>query len=292
MAGCAWPGPAESARGKLIAVEQLALYLELQLTSVLIAEHDLAYRPRRRPQRRRHRHPPTCRRATGSSSRQATTMLSPESAPVDVPSDGAFHNLALVASAAKTSPLRVVVPRESPDVFRLARLEQRRRAPAAAGAGGCVRRGRLPAHQRHRVHPAGQLCRYRPRCRSGGQGGAQTPATARSQQASSRARCCCITRSISRSPITAAVAIDIEVRERVPVLRDDEDDIKLELGKVSPAWEPYEPKPAEQTERLRGGLSLAAAARRRRDEGAVCCVHDSHRGQARADRRQPEGALR
>jgi hypothetical protein len=58
------------------------------------------------------------------------------------------------------------------------------------------------------------------------------------------------------------------VRERLPVLRQGEDDIKLEVEDVSPAWEKFEPFPSEPHHpRLRGGhrwtVALAPAEEKR-----------------------------
>ena len=61
--------------------------------------------------------------------------------------------------------------------------------------------------------------------------------------------------------------IDLEVRERVPVVREGDDDVEVTLGRVEPAWERWTPEPeAPRDERLRGGyrwrLSIAAAQKR------------------------------
>ena len=49
-------------------------------------------------------------------------------------------------------------------------------------------------------------------------------------------------------------AIDLEVRERMPVTRDGDDDIEVIAGKVEPAWERWTPDPnAPRERRLRGG---------------------------------------
>ncbi len=49
-------------------------------------------------------------------------------------------------------------------------------------------------------------------------------------------------------------AIELEVRERVPVAREGDDDVEITLGRVEPAWERWTPEPeAPRDERLRGG---------------------------------------
>jgi len=57
-----------------------------------------------------------------------------------------------------------------------------------------------------------------------------------------------------------ALPIEIEIRERVPVARDDDDDVEIVVGKVEPAWERWTPDPsAPKHERLRGGFRWRVA---------------------------------
>jgi hypothetical protein len=47
--------------------------------------------------------------------------------------------------------------------------------------------------------------------------------------------------------------LELEVRERVPVAREGDDDVEVTIGKVEPAWEAWTPDPdAPQAQRLRG----------------------------------------
>ena len=49
--------------------------------------------------------------------------------------------------------------------------------------------------------------------------------------------------------------IDLEVRERVPVTREGDDDVEVSLGKVDPPWERFTPdSDAPGAPRLRGGF--------------------------------------
>jgi hypothetical protein len=53
----------------------------------------------------------------------------------------------------------------------------------------------------------------------------------------------------------AARAIELEIRERVPVTREGDDDVEVSLGKVDPPWERYTPDTdAPREARLRGGF--------------------------------------
>jgi hypothetical protein len=60
--------------------------------------------------------------------------------------------------------------------------------------------------------------------------------------------------------------VQLEVRERVPVTREGDDDVEVSIGKVEPAWERYTQDPdAPRDVRLRGGyrwrIALAPAAK-------------------------------
>lgn len=47
--------------------------------------------------------------------------------------------------------------------------------------------------------------------------------------------------------------VEVEVRDRVPVTRDGDDDVEVTVTKVEPAWERWTPDPsAPSAERLRG----------------------------------------
>jgi hypothetical protein len=48
--------------------------------------------------------------------------------------------------------------------------------------------------------------------------------------------------------------VDLEVRERVPVVREGDDEVEVAIGRVEPAWERFTPDPdAPADDRLRGG---------------------------------------
>ena len=66
---------------------------------------------------------------------------------------------------------------------------------------------------------------------------------------------------------TSQRPIDIEVRERIPVKREGDDDVEVVLGKVEPAWERWTPdREAPRESRLRGGyrwrLAVPAATKK------------------------------
>jgi hypothetical protein len=54
--------------------------------------------------------------------------------------------------------------------------------------------------------------------------------------------------------------VDVEIRERVPVAREDDDDVEITIGKIDPAWERWTPdSSAPKDERLRGGYRWRVA---------------------------------
>ncbi|MCA9692589.1 MAG: DUF4139 domain-containing protein, partial [Myxococcales bacterium] len=54
----------------------------------------------------------------------------------------------------------------------------------------------------------------------------------------------------------------VEVRERIPSKRDGDDEVEIELGKVAPPWERYEPEEYPLEGGYRWGLMLAAGQER------------------------------
>ncbi|MEZ4366621.1 MAG: mucoidy inhibitor MuiA family protein [Kofleriaceae bacterium] len=183
---------------------------------------------------------------------------------VDVPADGTWHALALGRAAAPVALRHVVVPRESTDVFREARLDNPHDAPLLPGpmdvydgadflltteVGFTPPRGqvtlglgvdpqiKVARTARFEEETTGLL-------RGGLQLGHHVEITARN---------------------LGARAIDLEVRERVPVAAPGDDEVAVVVDGVNPAWEPWTPEPRHPHEpRLRGGhrwrRTLAAGA--------------------------------
>ena len=87
--------------------------------------------------------------------------------------------------------------------------------------------------------------------------------------------------------------IDIEVRERIPVTREGDDDVEVTLGKVEPAWERWTPD-ADAPRESRAPRRLSLEARNRADDEEAAAherTRSRSRRQERARRRQPEGAM-
>ncbi|MCC6558927.1 MAG: DUF4139 domain-containing protein [Polyangiaceae bacterium] len=187
----------------------------------------------------------------------------PCDAPVDVPSDGAFHAVPVCSRRAQSDVLYVVVPREDTSVFREAEVQNPDQAPLLPGpaeiyvAGDYVLGTALPV-----VAPLGKV--------KLGLGVEQAIKCARNTRFHEE-------RSGSKVVATAELVHDIdielvnhlerpircEVRERIPQPAPGAEVVVEEL-RIEPPWEKY-----EQTDRgtraLEGGrrwlLSLAAGAR-------------------------------
>jgi len=184
---------------------------------------------------------------------------------VDVPSDGDAHSLPLVDRRAKSEPLYVVVPRESTDVFRTATVANPLESPLLPGPVDVYLRGDFLLTSRIELTAArGKL--------TVGLGVEQGIKVARNtryreESAGLMGGALVLHHHIDvelRSNLK--VPAPIEVRERIPVIREDEDDIQVTVPSVKPAWEAWEQDLARPSEpRLRGGyrwrLTLGAGAR-------------------------------
>jgi hypothetical protein len=172
---------------------------------------------------------------------------------VDVRADGAWHSIA-VTSKTSTSKLRhVSVPREQADVFRVASIANTLTGPLLPGPIDVYDRGRFLVTSEVDYTPPTATVEI-------GLGVDPTVKIARNTEY--REEATGMLRGGLRliHAITIDVenlsgrAIDLEVRERVPVTRDGDDDVEVIAGRVEPAWERWTPDPnAPREQRLRGG---------------------------------------
>jgi len=184
---------------------------------------------------------------------------------VDVASDGAWHSVALTVRTGTARICHVAVPREQQDVFRVAALTNPFEGPLLPGPIDVYDRGHFLVTSDVDYTPPGGSVEI-------GLGVDPTVKIARNVEFHEEAAG--MLRGVLR--LVHAVTIDIEnlsprpieieVRERVPVTRDGDDDIEVNLGKVEPPWERFTPDAeAPRDARLRGGyrwkLSLAAKAK-------------------------------
>lgn len=170
-------------------------------------------------------------------------------APISAASDGTFHNIALMGCEGAANAHFVVVPRESRDAFRFVELDNPLDAPLLLGPVDVyVGEDFLLTSTVREVPPRGKL-----RLGLGVEQRIKVSRNARFEEESGGL-------IGGRLDLHHEIEIDVDnqlprtadvaVRERLPVLREDEDDIKIEIDKVSPRWKPWEPK--EQPE-LDGG---------------------------------------
>lgn len=173
---------------------------------------------------------------------------------VDVPSDGGWHSVPVLARAAPAAIAHVAVPREATEVFRTARSANPFDAPILPGPVDVYDGERFLVTAAVPVAaPGGELvlplgvdptiklarnCEFREEVTGMLRGTLRLLHELRVEVQN-----------------TSAAPIDLEVRERVPVPRQrDSDDITVELGAVQPAWEAWTPPPASASQpHLRGG---------------------------------------
>jgi len=187
-------------------------------------------------------------------------------AAVDVASDGAWHAIAVTAMPATVVLRHVAVPREQPDAFRIAVIANPLAGPLLPGPVDIYDRGNFLVTSEIAHTPPGATVEI---------GLGVDPAVKLARNTEFREETTGVLRGGLRlvHAITIDIdnrserAIDLEVRERLPVTRDGDDEVAVFAGRVEPAWERWAPEPAWPGEpRLRGGHSwrLAIPPRTRR----------------------------
>lgn len=183
--------------------------------------------------------------------------------PIDVPSDGRFHSIPLGTRTGECEVRYVVVPREDPQVFRLAQIVNPTRAPMLAGPAEIyigdeyVLTTTLPT-----VAPQARF--------ELGLGVEQAIACARNTHFKSQRsgeRVVAMTELVHDIDIELVNRLrrdaDIEIRERLPQPAKDAEVVVDELH-VEPAWEAYTQR--ERKRPLEGGrrwrITLEAGGRR------------------------------
>ena len=178
---------------------------------------------------------------------------------IDVASDAAWHSLAITAQPATVTLRHVAVPREQPDVFRVAQIANPFAGPLLAGPIDVYDRGRfLVTSELEATPPGGQV--------EIGLGVDAQVKIARNSEF--REEAAGMLRGALRLVHAIAIdvenlsprAIDLEVRERMPVAREGDDAIEVAPTRVEPAWERWTPDPGAPAEaRLRGGYRWRVA---------------------------------
>jgi hypothetical protein len=227
--------PPDVSRGKLVARDRRALYLEGLSDGGLARRVDEAISPRlglaNSPPR--HAPPPADigfhHRIRGRSK-------------VTVPSDGYWHAVPLLAETVPAKRSCVVVPRESTDVFRRVELMNPFDLPLLAGPCDVyVDDEFLTTTELETVPPRGALAI--------GTGVEQAIKVARNTTFREAAEGLMSGTTALHHQVSVDVRshldapIEIEVRERVPVIEEREEHIKIEVAEVRPAWAPLPAKP-------------------------------------------------
>jgi len=172
---------------------------------------------------------------------------------VDVASDGAWHSIAVTAKSATAKLRHVAVPREQADVFRLAAIANPFDGPLLAGPIDVYDRGQFVITSEVDDTPPGGTVEI---------GLGVDPAVKIARNVEFHEEATGVLRGALRLVHAIAIevenvsqrAVDLEVRDRVPVVRDGDDEVEVALGRIDPAWEPWAAEPDAPVERrLRGG---------------------------------------
>jgi hypothetical protein len=247
----------ERSRGKLVAIERRHLYVEL--VRELRVEIDLDRALSESDQHARACFelplPDGCSEPRDSS---GYDYAYPAQGRLDVPSDGAFHTLALRSCEAEAHARYVIVPRESRDAFRFVEVQNPLDAPLLRGPVDVYLGDAfvLTSQMQQGVPPRGVL-----RLGLGVEERLKVARNARYSEESagliggSLRLLHAIEIEISNG---LAEEAEIEVRERIPVTREGgDDDIEIRELAVTPKWEEWEPTDHPS---LRGGRRWCVTA--------------------------------
>ncbi|HEY8377068.1 MAG TPA: DUF4139 domain-containing protein, partial [Nannocystis sp.] len=168
--------------------------------------------------------------------------------PVDIPSDGEYHAVPLLKHAAAIELGYVVVPRESTDVFRFVKLKNPLDAPLLPGPADVYVEGDYLLSVDLKVAPPRGEVKI-------GLGVEQAIKVSRNTHYREEAAGLMGGSLALRHEIEIEVAnrrdrpVEVEVQERIPTVREKEDEIHVDVGAVEPPWAPFEPEQYE----LKGG---------------------------------------
>ena len=164
-------------------------------------------------------------------------------APVDLDSDGRFHAVAVLQADGTARPRYISVPRETQDVFRIVALRNPLDAPILPGPADVYVDGKFTLTSDLELTPAGGKIEL-------GLGVEQAIKIARNvdfEEDTSglikRQHDLLHTLKLEVANHLSRTAL-VEIRERVPVTREGDDDIEVEEREVDPPWEEYEQKPS------------------------------------------------
>jgi hypothetical protein len=177
--------------------------------------------------------------------------------PCDVPSAGSFHAVPVADWDAETELRHVSVPREAPHVYRVLDVSSPIDAALLSGpldvyeASAAQRDGDREVTYRTTTRMPPTPPRGRVEIGLGVEPAIKIARTTTFQEESAGLlggslalahRVSVEVRNLLPRPVT------VEVRERVPVVREDDPDVKVDIGAVEPSWESW-----DQEQSLRGG---------------------------------------
>ena len=195
---------------------------------------------------------------------------------IDAPSDATFHNVPVTSTSGTAHPRFVVVPRESQDVFRFVEMHNPLGTPLLHGPIDVVVGGDFMLTSTLDRVPKGGVLRL-------GLGVEQRIKVSRNTHFSEKTGGLLGGKLELRHRVEIGVEnllpreVEVEVRERVPVVREDEDDIRVEEKDVAPPWRTW--KPDEQPD-LEGGrrwqLSLPPGEKRNLQASYTIRISSKH----------------
>jgi hypothetical protein len=172
---------------------------------------------------------------------------------VDVPSDASWHALTVTAKSAPVTVRHVVVPREGTEVYRVAELANPLGAPLLPGPIDVFDDGVYLLTSHVESVPAGAHVEL---------GLGVDPKVKASRNTDYREEASGMLRGSLKLEHEIEVEvvnhsarpIDVEIRERLPVVDEGDDDIELTVTRTEPRWERWTPEPdGPHAARLRGG---------------------------------------
>ena len=181
-------------------------------------------------------------------------------APVDIPSDGEFHTIPVEASEGPSRRKFLAVPRETQDVFRVVEFDNPSQAPLLRGPADIYVGEDYLMTSNLDVTPSGGVV-------SLGLGVEQ--AIKISRNTSYREETAGLIRGslVLHHEIDVSLTnhldddADVEVTERVPVARDGDDNVKVNIDSVEPSWSAYERKDRPAPGVYRWKVSVPAGGR-------------------------------
>ncbi|MCB9748427.1 MAG: DUF4139 domain-containing protein [Myxococcales bacterium] len=245
------PTPSESTRGALVRLERHERYRELvwvrersyerHVVALIDAAETQAAGVERSPLPARHK--PLAPQELGGFD-----YIYRAEGRVEILSDGAYHGVPLLTEDIAAKPFHVVVPRVSNDVFRRVTLRNPLEVPLLAGPADIYQDGDfLLSTDLRTCAPRGEL--------EFGLGVVQAIKVARNTRFAEETAGLMGGALLLRHAIEIELAnrtgseVAIEVRERVPVTREGDDEVVVEVAEATPPWRSYEP----EEHKLRGG---------------------------------------